>query len=155
LYAVACACPAYYEPGFSLDGPAVGHPVSGWVVLAFGWLLGLLYPPTFILWSANFLLLGGWIAYGRGRFGRAAACGATAAVAGFAAFAMPRSEVERLLLGYYLWQASLVCFALVSAWRWWRNRAWLASAEVKREKGSGVEFSPISLEQAASAERDR
>jgi hypothetical protein len=131
LYAVACACPAYYETPFALDGPAVGGPVPGWSVLAFSWLLALLYPPAFIPWAANFLLLGGWVAFRRGRVRRAAVCGCAAVVAGFASFAMPHAEVERLLLGYYLWQASLLCFAAASAWCWWRNRAGPASARAR------------------------
>ena len=64
-----------------------------------------------------------WVAYRRGRVRRAALCGVAAVVAGFASFAMPHSEVERLLLGYYLGQASLLCFAAASAWCWWRNAA--------------------------------
>jgi hypothetical protein len=55
-------------------------------------------------------------------------CGVAAVVAGFATFAMPHSEVQRLLVGYYLWQASLLCFAAASIWCWWRNPAGLASA---------------------------
>ena len=125
LYLAACSCSAYIQVDWDSS-----HPVVGWRVLAFGWVLALLYPPACVPWSANFLLLGGWVAYLRGQARSAAICGVVAAVAGFTAFAMPRSEVPRLLVGYYLWQASLLIFAVASARRWWWHQAQFAPGGV-------------------------
>lgn len=123
LFLAACACSAYVQADLTWDGPSSSHPVPGWWVLMFGWMLGLLYWPVCFAWSANFLLLWGWVAYLRGRAVSAVVLGVAGAVAGFTTFAMPGSEVQRLLVVYYLWQASLLVFAVASGRHWWLHRA--------------------------------
>ena len=124
LYLIACFCPVYIELGWSPDG--LGSPsrsVVGWQLLLYGWLFLFLYLPFCIPWAANLLLLQGWIFYLRGRAHAAAVFGGLAAAVGLATFTMLRSEGQELLMGYYLWQTSLLVFAVASARHLLRTRS--------------------------------
>ena len=132
LYVAACACPAVKvkNPGppiivnllVSLGAkPDVQGPedteLLGIEILLAGWR-----PPLTIPWSANLLLLGGWILLLCRKNAVAVGFGIAAALVGLAGLStwelLP--EREQLLVGSYLWQASLIVFALgaLAIWFW-------------------------------------
>lgn len=121
LYVAACACPAVKveNPGppiivnllvslgakLDVQGPEDAELLRVETLLE-GW-----HRPLIIPWSANILLLIGWILLLCKRNTAALSFGAGAVLAGLSTWAF--SDVwKQLLLGYYLWQASLVTFAL-------------------------------------------
>ena len=132
LYAAACACPAVKVENrglelmnlvvVSLGGkPDVQGPeyieVLGVEILLTGWRTPLIIP-----WSANLLLLGGWILLLCRKNAVALGFGIAAALAGLAGLSTWSLLPERaqLLVGSYLWQASLIVFALgaLAIWFW-------------------------------------
>ena len=120
LYVAACACPAVKVENprppivnllVSLGAkPDVQGPedteLLGVETLLEGW-----HPPLIIPWSANILLLIGWILLLCKKNTAALSFGGGAVLAGLRAWAFS-GVWKQLLLGYYLWQASLVMFAL-------------------------------------------
>jgi hypothetical protein len=121
LYVAACACPAVKEKNRGLElinGLLVslgGKPdaqgpeymeAQGVEVLLAGWP-----PPRIIPWSANLLLLGGWILLLCRKNAVALGFGIAAGWAGLCTWAL-LPERTQLLVGSYLWQASLIVFAL-------------------------------------------
>ncbi len=80
--------------------------VLGVETLLVGWRTPLIIP-----WSANFLLLIGWILLLCKKNTAALRFGVAAVLAGLSTWAFSY-EWKQLLLGYYLWQASMVVFAL-------------------------------------------
>ena len=91
--------------------------VLGVDILLTGWR-----PPLTVPWSANLLLLGGWILLLCRKNAVAVCFGIAAALVGLAGLStwelLP--EREQLLVGSYLWQASLIVFALgaLAIWFW-------------------------------------
>ena len=142
LYVAACACPAVKGKNLGLqliNGLLVslgGKPdaqgpeyieAQGVEILLAGWR-----PPLTIPWSANLLLLGGWIlllcrknAVAVG-FGIAAALVGLVGLAGLSTWEL-LPERAQLLVGSYLWQASLIVFALGALVIWF----WEARNEVR------------------------
>jgi hypothetical protein len=111
LYAVALFAPALKVRLLDTEGD-----LPGWEALVFGWM-----PGTCIPWSANLLLLVGWIALLCGRYRSALWLGIAAALAGFTTLGLGvLVGWETLLVGYFVWQASLLLFALGS-WTLWRK----------------------------------
>ena len=132
LYVAACACPAvkFENRGLQLVNFLLvsvgGKPnaqgeeyieVLGVETLREGWP-----PPRIIPWSANILLLVGWILLLCKKNAVALGCGVAAVLAGQSTWALSRGLPERaqLLVGSYLWQASLIAFALsaLAIWFW-------------------------------------
>jgi hypothetical protein len=132
LYVAACACPAVKVKSLGLElingllvslggKPDVQGPeyeeVLGVEILLTGWRSPLIIP-----WSANLLLLSGWILLLCRKNALALGFGIAAALAGLAGLntwaLLP--EREQLLVGSYLWQASLIVFALgaLAIWFW-------------------------------------
>ncbi len=132
LYVAAYACPAVKEKNRGLEvinGLLVslgGKPdaqgpeyieAQGVEVLLAGWRSPLIIP-----WSANLLLLSGWILLLCRKNALALGFGIAAALAGLVGLntwaLLP--EREQLLVGSYLWQASLIVFALgaLAIWFW-------------------------------------
>jgi hypothetical protein len=129
LYVAACACPAVKEKNRGLElinrllvslggkpdaqGPEYTE-AQGVEVLLAGWP-----PPRIIPWSANLLLLGGWILLLCRKNAVALGFGIAAAWAGLCIWAL-LPERTQLLVGSYLWQASLIVFALgaLAIWFW-------------------------------------
>jgi hypothetical protein len=121
LYVAACATPCVEFAG---EPPArdVGDlrffpdvqagPQLGITALALGWS-----PPWTIPWTANAVLLVGAILLALKRNGAALYCGIAAALLGFGTWALfPFDDkLIRLLVGYYLWQASLLALAVAAA----------------------------------------
>lgn len=108
LFVAACAVSAVY-----LDD---GHPACtairmgsppGWVALVLGWI-----PPYCVPWSANLLLVVGWIFLLCRRFKTAAWLGGVGALVALTTWGY---DFPHLLVGYYLWQASLVALAAGAA----------------------------------------
>lgn len=136
LYAAACACPAVEEKNRGLElinGLLVslgGKPdargpeyieARGVEVLLAGWP-----PPRIIPWSANLLLLGGWVLLLCRKNAVALGFGIAAAWAGLSTWAL-LPERTQLLVGSYLWLASLIAFALSALAIWfWEPRKELA-----------------------------
>ena len=121
LYVAACVCPAVKVPdpvpiGLVLWAASGGLlrvefqdskmiDVLGVQALRYGaqdWLL--------IPWSANVLLLIGWVLLLCRKYTVALGFGAAAVLAGLTTWAF--FQAAELLPGYYLWQASLLAFAL-------------------------------------------
>ena len=100
LYIPACAMPAFNLHDFGSRPPGV-------VALLYGWI-----PPYCIPWSANLLLVAGWIFLLCGRFKTAAWLGGGGALVALTTWGF---DVSPLLAGYYLWQASLVALATGAA----------------------------------------
>jgi hypothetical protein len=99
LYGLACATPAVHGAGGDLLGLAL---------LGRRWLA----PAPAILgvpWSANVLFGAGLLCVACGRYRAASVLGWTAVLLGLTSWTMTE---EDYLLGYYLWQASLVLLAL-------------------------------------------
>jgi len=129
LYVAACACPAVKVKNRGLElinlllvslggkpdaqGPEYVE-VLGVEILLAGWR-----PPLTIPWSANLLLLGGWILLLCRKNAVALGFGIAAAWAGLSTWAL-LPERTQLLVGSYLWQASLIVFALgaLAIWFW-------------------------------------
>lgn len=82
---------------------SMGSP-QGMIALFPGWI-----PPYSIPWSANLLLLAGWLLLLFGRFRTAACLGSLGAIVALTTW---NFDFPQLLAGYYLWQASLLAFAL-------------------------------------------
>lgn len=100
LYGFACYAPAVRnmsEP----SGPQ--PPISGLGTLIIGW-----FPPATIPWSANLMLLGGWISFCRKRFDAARLLGVLASLTALLTWVL--LGFQTLLTGYYLWQASFLAF---------------------------------------------
>jgi hypothetical protein len=132
LYVAACACPAvkYKDPGLVLinallvsvggkpdaQGPEYDE-VLGVEILLAGWRGWR--PPLIIPWSANLLLLSGWILLLCRKNAVALGFGIAAALAGLSTWALLPERVQ-LLVGSYLWQTSLIVFALgaLAIWFW-------------------------------------
>ena len=139
LYVAACACPAVKEKNrglqlingllVSLGGkPDAQGPeyeeVLGVEILLAGWR-----PPLTVPWSANLLLLGGWILLLGRKNAVALGFGIAAALVGLAGLSTWEHLPERaqLLVGSYLWLASLIAFALSALAIWfWEPRKELA-----------------------------
>ena len=132
LYVAACACPAMKVKNLGLElinallVPLGGKPdaqgpeyeeVLGVEILLAGWR-----PPLTVPWSANLLLLGGWILLLCRKNAVAGGFGIAAALAGLAGLSIWEllPEWEQWLVGSYLWQASLIVFALgaLAIWFW-------------------------------------
>lgn len=106
LFVAACASPAVdYKPPQTRDfGDITPYGVyHGIGALLFG---GAAAP---LPWSANLLLLSGWVLLLIRMNAAALGVGAAAAVLGLTAWLDGQFE---LLLGYYLWQSSLIALAL-------------------------------------------
>jgi hypothetical protein len=129
LYVAACACPAVKVENrglelmnlvvVSLGGkPDVQGPeyieVLGVEALLAGWP-----PPRIIPWSANILLLVGWLLLLCKKNAVGLGLGVAAVLAGLNTGAL-LPERTQLLVGSYLWQASLIAFALsaLAIWFW-------------------------------------
>jgi hypothetical protein len=96
LYFVACVLPV-------ADSRTEYGPVPGFVALVWGWI-----PPLTIPWSANILLLVGWVLLLWGKDIAALVLGIAAVGLGLSTWLF----LERLFPGYYLWQASLLALPL-------------------------------------------
>jgi hypothetical protein len=132
LYVAACACPAVKVENrglelmnllvVSLGGkPDVQGPdyieVLGVETLQAGWP-----PPRIIPWSANILLLVGWILLLCKKNAVGLGFGIAAVLAGLNTRAL-LPERAQLLVGSYLWLASLIAFALSALALWFWNQA--------------------------------
>jgi hypothetical protein len=113
LYLTACFTPAVIAnvAGFS-GGPGGGRivPPVGWLTLIFGWIVP-------VPWSANFFLLAGLILLMVNRPVVASVLGIVASLLGLTAWLhlspnWDKSPLESLLVGYYLWQVSLIALPL-------------------------------------------
>ena len=121
LYGAACVCPAVK---LANPAPAIlrglvkewgGRPdnisgpsyleFSGFQALLTGWYRLLIIP-----WSANILLLIGWVLLLCRKVNGTLPFGIAAVLAGLSTWAF--SDYFELLVGYYLWQASLLAFAV-------------------------------------------
>jgi hypothetical protein len=109
LYGAACLSPAIdYKPPENRDfGDITPYGVvSGFTTLLLGW-----FPPYVIPWAANLLLLVGWILLMYKKTTAALGFGVAAALLGLTTWAVLDDQMQ-VLVGYYLWQASLIAFAL-------------------------------------------
>jgi hypothetical protein len=118
LYVAACASPAIdYKPPQNRDfGDITPYGVVlGIVTLLVGWM----NPSLIIPWSANPMLLAGWILLLCKRTAIGLGFGLAATLAGLSTWVFIDEQMQ-LLLGYYLWQGSLVAFALgaLGIWLW-------------------------------------
>ena len=104
LYALSLVSPVQIDRG----GSANYHigVVLGFLALAFGWI-----PPSTVPWSANILMLIGWVLFWRRSYTAALWIGVAAALAGLTAPWLSDRSMGRLQFGYYLWQGSLLLFA--------------------------------------------
>lgn len=114
LYALACVAPAIDARIGHNFNVIRGVSTPGIECLLVGWV-----PPYAVPWSANVLLLLGWSIFLCRRFTPACYFGFAAALAGLTtwpvlsyAFGSPQPG---LLVGYCLWEGSLILFAW-SAW---------------------------------------
>jgi hypothetical protein len=117
LYVAACLTPvARIDDGIptsDLDFKD-GSPI-GLVVLLFGWTGGNNGLP----WSANVVLALGMLFLLLGRLRLAAVAGAVASLLGLTTWWVLR--YSPLLVGYYLWQASLLLLAVGAGWAHWHT----------------------------------
>jgi hypothetical protein len=130
LYLAACVNPAVEW----VDIPRTGSRDFGDIQLFHEWQTGSRIglwtlvvgwcPPWTVPWSANFLLLIGWVLLLLSKNRLAWRFGAAAALLGLTTWAFRSSAKDtemKLRVGYYLWQASLFVFALGSAAIWLRE----------------------------------
>jgi hypothetical protein len=104
LYVAACACPAFEGDIPGPMGPS-HRVVSGAFALGNGWI-----PPWTLPWSGNIFLLAGLILLLCDKDHLALGFGIAAALAGLTTWAF----FQTLLVGYYLWQASLLALPLAA-----------------------------------------
>jgi hypothetical protein len=104
LYALSLITPVANDGGGAADY-RIGV-MLGFLALALGWI-----PPSTVPWSANILVLIGWILLWRRKLTAAMWFGVAAALAGLTAPWLSDASMGRLLIGYYLWQGSLLVFA--------------------------------------------
>ncbi len=83
--------------------------IYGWVILLVGWEGGNNGVP----WSANVFLFGGLFCLWKGWYRTALCLGIVASVLGLTTWWVRR--YDRLTIGYYVWQMSLLSLALGSA----------------------------------------
>jgi hypothetical protein len=134
LYVAACACPAVeftvvdvpraHDFGEIDVFPHLGlGPHTGLAALLCGWAGAWAFP-----WFANVFLLAGLILLLVRRNALALGFGTAAALLGFSTWPLFRcfqpdpNESSRLLVGAYLWQASLIVFASGALVVWLRER---------------------------------
>lgn len=100
--------------GFALYAPAIRNvseesgpqpPISGLGTLIMGW-----FPPATIPWSANLMVLAGWVLFRLRRYDAARLLGVVAFLTALMTW-VPFS-FQSLLTGYYLWQASFLAFTV-------------------------------------------
>jgi hypothetical protein len=110
LYLLACCLPCVD------GGPAVAESWDfeagwnyGWVILLVGWEGGNNGVP----WSANVFLAGGLLCLWKRRFRTALCLGIVASALGLTTWWVRR--YDRLMIGYYVWQTSLLSLALDAA----------------------------------------
>jgi hypothetical protein len=127
LYLASCASPAVeltdvpraHDFGEILPDPELGR-YRGFAALALGFAT-----PWYIPWSANVFFFSGWILLLLKKNSGAFAVVTVAALLGFSVWALrePAQELHRLnpLVGYYLWQAALIVFALGAQLLWLRD----------------------------------
>jgi hypothetical protein len=130
LYFAACVSPAVEwvdVPRVSRDFGDIqlfhnwetGSRIGLWA-LVFGWS-----PPWTIPWSANLLLVIGWVLLLLNKNTLAWSFGTAAALLGLSTWALRHTSNDvqlNLRVGYYLWQASLIVFAVGSMAIWLRER---------------------------------
>jgi hypothetical protein len=104
LYTLSLVTPVVNDRG----GAANYHVgfVFGFLALGLGWI-----PPSTLPWSANLLLVIGWVFFWRKRYFAALCLAILAALAGFTAPWLSDPSMGRLQMGYYLWQCSLLLFS--------------------------------------------
>lgn len=144
LYGLALITPAIKvdKGGHACTAISLGT-LPGLGALLLGWI-----PPLCIPWSANLLLLVGWVVLLCGRYRTALLLGVAASLAGLTTLGYwATMQWENLLIGYYLWQASLLLLAL-GAWNLSRNkeagvRGELTGKARGHERISGTEFQSI------------
>lgn len=107
LFLAACMAPAVKvdEGGHACTAIRLGT-LPGFVTL----LLGCV-PPLTVPWSANLLLVVGWVLLLCNKTKAALDLGVAAALLGLTTWLFS-FEWKELLVGYYLWQSSLLSFAL-------------------------------------------
>jgi hypothetical protein len=104
-YALSLITPVQNDRG----GAANYHVgvVPGFLALALGWI-----PPSTVPWSANILVLIGWVFFWRRKLTAALWFGVAAALLAFTAPWLSDASMGKLLIGFYLWEVSLIIFAL-------------------------------------------
>ena len=104
LYVAACASPTiqHVVPG---QGPAPNSAQPGYLALMLGWI-----PPVTAPWSANVMVLVGWILRGSRGYAVTLRLGIAAFLLSFTAWFFVSYEATRI--GFYLWQASFIAFIL-------------------------------------------
>jgi len=104
LYALSLITPVLNDRG----GAANYHAglVPGFLALALGWI-----PPSTLPWSANILLLIGWVLFWRRKYFAALWLGVPAALAGLTSPWLCDSGMGRLQIGSYFWESSLILFS--------------------------------------------
>jgi hypothetical protein len=144
LYVTACACPAIeFEKRVPRDYGDITlipeswyNPLPGVGALVLGCV-----PPLIIPWSANLLLLVGWVLLLCNKNTVALGFGVAAALVGSSTWVFS-SVWKQLLVGYYLWQASLIAFALgalvLRLWRPPGRRALTSEGGAAPEELSGL-----------------
>jgi hypothetical protein len=128
LFIVACAspaveieCPPHVGRDFGDINPfpdLASGTHYGIVALLFGW-----GSPWALPWLANVLLVIGWILLLLKKNAAALGFGIAMALFGFTTLAylfvhLDSYHLTRLLVGYYLWQAGLIVFALGALFAW-------------------------------------
>lgn len=107
LYGLACLCPAIRDETQNSSFLNIGT-MRGFQVLIIGWI-----PPFCIPWSANIFLLVGWLLLLWKRYSGALLCGIIAVMVGLITWVITAGRwSDMILIGSYLWEASLVVFVL-------------------------------------------
>lgn len=109
-YGLALALPVLDLPSSGGGGSIDVHgPISGFGALMWGWI-----PPLCVPWSANLVLIAGWIVYIRRKPTTAFYCAIAAAVLGATTFAIG-IRVDSMRPGFLLWELSFGILAC-AAW---------------------------------------
>jgi hypothetical protein len=104
LYVSACASPTIQHV-VPVRGPAPNSARPGYVALMLGWI-----PPVTIPWSANALVLAGWLLRGYRGYAVTLRLGIAAFLLSLTAWFLFSYDATRI--GLYLWQASFIAFIL-------------------------------------------
>ena len=133
LYLAACVAPAVDISYEGTNHMALFRPqdVPGFIALLVGW-----EKPRTLPWSANLFFVAGWICLCRKNAVAALILGIAAALLGLTSWIFIPEPYNNLLVGYYLWQLSLVLFALGSFLIWHRTEIEKQSSESNAPKHS-------------------
>ncbi len=110
LYGISLVLPVIDLSSPSSSGSIDIHgPIAGWGALTLGWI-----PPICIPWSANYFLLGSWIAYLCGKISGAFVASIIGLGLSLSTLVVFHDALNTLRIGYGLWVAAFAALVIAT-----------------------------------------